>query len=270
MKKIVSICLPSIASDSKGQHSQQGQQESTLTELRVSLFVDKDRVPWLFPQRKFVARKLDMTYTSVCDCLLVSSLTFGRDSSPADTASKRRWPKSCGHNPLNLGNRPFGKPLWPKSVVVQGQGRVDCCGCMPGADPNPRHCLQSNKDWGQVCLPSWTPPSWLVLCFPCICSFTTRGNDEGSCVAKSSKQEDARCSPSSSIIYGAQVWAHHSTYRSWMVAVALAYGLMAVWIAINSILFAFGNAIILLLILFALFGWREFIGKFRKKRSAEK
>jgi hypothetical protein len=35
----------------------------------------------------------------------------------------------------------------------------------------------------------------------------------------------------------------------------------------TSILLAFGNAVILLLILFVLFGWRELLGEFNKKRS---
>ncbi len=55
-----------------------------------------------------------------------------------------------------------------------------------------------------------------------------------------------------------------------MVAVASAYGLVTVSIAIDSVLLAFGNAIILLLILFVLFGWRELLGEFGKKRSAAK
>jgi len=41
-------------------------------------------------------------------------------------------------------------------------------------------------------------------------------------------------------------------------------------IAIDSVLLAFGNAIILLLILFVLFGWRELLGELDKKRSAAK
>jgi hypothetical protein len=54
---------------------------------------------------------------------------------------------------------------------------------------------------------------------------------------------------------------------SCVVAVASAYGLVSVLIAINSVLLAFGNAVILLLILFVLFGWRELLGEFNKKRS---
>ena len=44
---------------------------------------------------------------------------------------------------------------------------------------------------------------------------------------------------------------------SCVVAVASAYGLVTVSIAIVSVLLAFGNAVIRLLILFVLFGWRE-------------
>jgi hypothetical protein len=57
---------------------------------------------------------------------------------------------------------------------------------------------------------------------------------------------------------------------SYVVAVASAHGLVTVLIAINSVLSAFGNAVILLLILFVLFGWRELLGEFGKKRSAAK
>ena len=53
-----------------------------------------------------------------------------------------------------------------------------------------------------------------------------------------------------------------------MVAVASAYGLVTVLIALDSILLAFGNAVILLLILFVLFGWKELLGEFGKKQSA--
>ena len=52
-----------------------------------------------------------------------------------------------------------------------------------------------------------------------------------------------------------------------MIAVASAYGLVTVSIALNSVLLAFANAVILLLILFVLFGWKELLGEFGKKRS---
>ena len=57
---------------------------------------------------------------------------------------------------------------------------------------------------------------------------------------------------------------------SCMVAVTSVYGLVTVLIAIDSVLLAFGNAFILLLNLFVLFGGRELLGEFGKKRSAAK
>jgi hypothetical protein len=54
---------------------------------------------------------------------------------------------------------------------------------------------------------------------------------------------------------------------SCVVAVASAYGLVIVSIALYSVLLAFGNAIIFILILFVLFGWKELLGEFGKKRS---
>jgi hypothetical protein len=69
------------------------------------------------------------------------------------------------------------------------------------------------------------------------------------------------------IVDGAEVRARHSTHRLLRSAVASAYGLLIESIALDSILLAFGNAFILLLILFILFGWRELLGEFTKKRS---
>jgi len=57
---------------------------------------------------------------------------------------------------------------------------------------------------------------------------------------------------------------------SCVVAVVSVYGLVTLSIAINSIPLVFGNATILSLILFVLFGWRELIGEFGKQRSAAK
>ncbi len=54
---------------------------------------------------------------------------------------------------------------------------------------------------------------------------------------------------------------------SCVVAVALAYGLVTVSIALDSVLLAFGNAGILLLIPFVLFGWKELLGEFGKNCS---
>ena len=45
---------PSAASERVRQPAlQQEQQESGSNKVGISLFVDKDRVPWVFPQRKF-------------------------------------------------------------------------------------------------------------------------------------------------------------------------------------------------------------------------
>ncbi len=57
---------------------------------------------------------------------------------------------------------------------------------------------------------------------------------------------------------------------SCVVAAALVYGQVTVSIAIDIVLLAFGNAVILLLNLFVLFWWRELLGEFDKKRSAAK
>ncbi len=57
---------------------------------------------------------------------------------------------------------------------------------------------------------------------------------------------------------------------SCVVAVVSAYSLVTVSIAIDSVLLVFGNAVIVLLILFVLFGWRELLAEFGKKRSAAK
>ena len=74
------------------------------------------------------------------------------------------------------------------------------------------------------------------------------------------------------VIDGTQVKFELDTRQtvSCVVAAASAYGLVTVSIAINSVLLAFENAVILLLILFVLFGWRELLGEFGKKRSAAK
>jgi hypothetical protein len=75
------------------------------------------------------------------------------------------------------------------------------------------------------------------------------------------------------VIDGTQVKFELDTRQtvSCVVAAASAYGLLVtVSIAIDSVLLAFGNAVILLLILFVLFGWRELLGEFGKKRSAAK
>ncbi len=213
----------------------------------------------MFPQRKF-ARK---PCTSACERPPVSSLTFGRDFTPANVASKRRRPMSRGCHPQKLGNRTFGEPFRPKPVVAQGQGRVASCSRVPGVHPTPRLCPQGHEDQGQVCPLSRCTPSSLVLRFPCIRCYTTSGNKEGRCfLEQPPKQEDTRSSPSSSMELKFKLDTRLTV--SCVVAVA------TVSITIDSVLLAFGNAVNLLLILFVLFGWRELLGEFGKKRSAAK
>ena len=54
---------------------------------------------------------------------------------------------------------------------------------------------------------------------------------------------------------------------SCVVAVASAYGLVTVPIALDSVVLVLGNAVILLLILFVLFGWKELLGEFGKRSA---
>ena len=219
----------------------------------------------MLPQRKFALKPC--TSTSVHPP--VSSLMFGRDFNTAGVASKSCRPKSRSGCPQNLGDRTFCEPFWPKPVGAQGQGRVDCRGRVPGEHPNPRLHPQGQEDQGRVCPLSRCTPSSLVLRFPCIRPYVTRGNEEGSCfLEKRPEQEDTRSSPSSSMELKFELDARQTV--SCVVAAASAYGLVTVSIAIDSVLLAFGNAVILLLILFVLFGWRELLGEFDKKRSAAK
>jgi len=105
-----------------------------------------------------------------------------------------------------------------------------------------------------------------VLRFPCIRCNTMSGNKEGRCLLqKPPEQEDTRSSPSSMEL---KFELDTRLTVSCVVAVVSVYGLVTVSIAIDSVLLAFGNAVILLLILFFLFGWRELLGESGKKRSA--
>jgi hypothetical protein len=61
---------PNAASERVRQPAlQQEQQESGLNEVGISLFVDGDQVPWVFPQRKFSRKPC----TSACVRPQVSS-----------------------------------------------------------------------------------------------------------------------------------------------------------------------------------------------------
>ncbi len=82
---------------------------------------------------------------------------------------------------------------------------------------------------------------------------------------KPPEQGDTKSSPSSSMELKFELDTQLTV--SCVVAVASAYGLLTVSIALDSIFMAFGNAVILLLILFVLVGWRELLGELNKKRS---
>ena len=271
-KKIIKICLltpPSVASKSAGgsalQQELQAQQESESNKVRVFLLVNEDLVPYAYPQRIFVQKPC----SSTCKRPSVTFLTFGRDFPPANVASKLRQPKSCSRHPQNLGNRTFGEPFWPEPVVPQGHGRIDCRVCMPVVHPNPRLCPQGQEDQGRVCPLSHRTPSSPVLRFPCIRPYTTRGNKEGRCLLQQPpKQEDTKSSPLSSMELKFELDTRLTI--SCVVAVTSAYGLVTVSFAIYSVLLVFSNTVILLLILFVLFGWRELLEEFGKKRSAAK
>ena len=251
------------------QQELQAQQESKSNEVRVSLLIDEDRAPLVFPQRK-IARKL---CTSTCKRPQVSSLTSGKVFPAADVVSKSRRPSSCSR-PHNQGDRTFGELFRPEPVIAQGQGRVDCRGRVPREHSSPRRHSRGREDGGKVCPLSRCTPSRPVLRFPCIRPIATRGNEDGSGALQQPppEQEDEKISLFKRISpFDASMELKFELDTrltvSCVVAVASAYGLLTVSIALDSILLAFGNAAILLLILFVLFGWRELLGEFNKKRS---
>jgi len=84
-------------------------------------------------------------------------------------------------------------------------------------------------------------------------------------LGKPPKQEDMKSSPSSSMELNFELDTRLTV--SCVVAVASAYGLVTVSFSLDSILLPFRNAVILLLILFVLFGSRELLGELTKKRS---
>jgi hypothetical protein len=172
--------MPPIARESERGPALQ-QQEFESNEVRVLLivdsFVDEDLAQRAISGRIY-ARK--PCRTSACKRPPTSSWAFGKDYPAADVASKSRRPKSRGR-PQSRGGQTFREPFWPKLVVAQGQGRVDCRGCVPREHLNPRHHPQGQQDRGRVCPLSRCTPSSPVLRFPCIRPYTTRGNKEGSC-----------------------------------------------------------------------------------------
>jgi hypothetical protein len=202
------------------------------------------------------------------------SSTIGQPLPAAVVASKQsRRPKSRGR-PQIRGDRTFGEPFRPKPVVARGPGRVDCRNRVPREhSASPRCHSRGRENQGDVCPLSRSTPSRPVLRFPCIRPIVTRGNEGGSGAPQQppSEQEDEKISPFKKISpFSSMELKFELDTRltvSCVVAVASAYGLLTVSIALDSILLAFGNAVILLLILFVLFGWRELLGEFKKRTA---
>ena len=198
------------------------------------------------------------------------SSAIGQLLPAAVVASKQsRRPKSRGR-PQIRGGRTFGEPIRPEPVVARGPGRVDCRGRVPiEHSASPRRHSRGRENQGEVCPLSRSTPSRPVLRFPCIRPIATRGNEDGSGALQQPppEQEDKK---SPFLTFSSMELKFELDTRltvSCVVAVASAYGLLTVSIALDSILLAFGNAVILLLILFVLFGWRELLGEFKKRTA---
>jgi hypothetical protein len=96
-------------------------------------FVDKELAPRAIPERIYARKPCASAYERPP----ARSLTFGKLFQAAAAASKSCQPKSRGR-PQNQGDRRGCEPFWPKPVVAQGQGRVDCRGRVPREHSSPR------------------------------------------------------------------------------------------------------------------------------------
>jgi hypothetical protein len=201
------------------------------------------------------------------------SPTIGQPLPAAVVARESRRPRSRGR-PQDRGGRTFVAPCRPE-LVARGPRRVDCRGRVPEHSASPRHHSRGRENQGEVRPQSRsTTPSRPVLRFPCIRPIATRGNEDGSgaLLQPPPEQEDEKISLFKRISpFDASMELKFELDTrltvSCVVAVASAYGLLTVSIALDSILLAFGNAVILLLILFVLFGWRELLGEFKKRTA---
>jgi len=201
------------------------------------------------------------------------SPTIGQPLPAAVVTRESRRPRSRGR-PQDRGGRTFVAPCRPE-LVARGPRRVDCRGRVPEHSASPRRHSQGRENQGEVCPQSRSrTPSSPVLRFPCIRPFETRGNEDGSgaLLQPPPEQEDEKISLFKRISpFDASMELKFELDTrltvSCVVAVASAYGLLTVSIALDSILLAFGNAVILLLILFVLFGWRELLGEFKKRTA---
>ena len=159
--------------------------DSTVVRARETLalsFVYKDLAPRAIPERIYTRKPCARAY----EYAPARSSTFGKLFPAAAVTSKSRQPNSRGR-PQNRGDRRFREPFRPEPVVAQGQGRVDCRGHVPREHSSPRRHPQGREDRDQVCPLSRCTPSRLVLRFPCIRPIATRGNEEGSLRAGSSR-----------------------------------------------------------------------------------
>ena len=200
------------------------------------------------------------------------SPTIGQPLPAAVVTRESRRPRSRGR-PQDRGGRTFVAPCRPE-LVARGPRRVDCRGRVPEHSASPRRHSQGRENQGEVCPLSRSTLSRPVLRFPCIRPIATRGNEDGSgaLLQPPPEQEDEKISLFKRISpFDASMELKFELDTrltvSCVVAVASAYGLLTVSIALDSILLAFGNAVILLLILFVLFGWRELLGEFKKRTA---
>ncbi len=232
-------------------------------------FVDEEQAPRAIPKRIFAHKSCGGAYVHAPP----RSSTFGQLFPAAAVVSKSRRPNSRGR-PQSRGKRRFREPFQPVPIVARGPGRVDCHGCVPEHSASPRRHSRGRENQGKVRPQSRsTTPSRPVLRFPCIRPIGTRGNEDGSGAFQQPPPEQEnekippikKVSPFSSMELKFELNTRLTV--SCVVAVASAYGLLTVSIALDSILLAFGNAVILLLILFVLFGWRELLGEFKKRTA---
>ena len=241
--------------------------EALAIDLEVRDFlVDEERAARAIPKRRYArkpcvcAREFAAAHTR--------SPTIGQPLPAAVVTRESRRPRSRGR-PQDRGGRTFVAPCRP-ALVARGPRRVDCRGRVPEHSASPRRHSQGRENQGEVCPQSRSrTPSSPVLRFPCIRPFETRGNEDGSgaLLQPPPEQEDEKISLFKRISPFDASMELKFELDTRLTVSASAYGLLTVSIALDSILLAFGNAVILLLILFVLFGWRELLGEFKKRTA---
>ena len=104
-------------------------------------YVDKDLAPRAIPKKIITRKSCARAYVH----LPARSSMFGKLFPAAAVASKSHRPNSRSR-PQNRGNRRFRELFWPKPVVAQGQGRVDCRSRVPREHSSPRRHPQGQED----------------------------------------------------------------------------------------------------------------------------